>query len=290
MIEQACSKTYPVFVMCGEDPRRRKMMAVLDPEGKYKSKALLPFLGRRLIDWQLEELRRSPYAADLYLIGLGAEDAAFDFPVHYVPVASNAPFADKLAAGLDYLEVQGENPDLIVISSCDTPGIRTAEINAFFEALAACGGVEFAISLVPEDVIEAEFPGSGRVVARFRDGPVIPGELYALSPRAIRVGGEVIRELSQRRRQIDRQKRKIGMGPILRFVARRPRTWGLLAKYALGTATLADAERGFGAAFGCPTRGVIISDAGFGMDMDLPEDYARLEAFVRRTKLGDRVD
>lgn len=97
--------SYPVFVMCGEDPRRRKMMAVLDPEGKYKSKALLPFLGRRLIDWQLEELRRSLYAA-----------------------------------------------------------------------------------------------------------------------------------------------------------------------------------------FGCATRGVIISDAGFGMDMDLPEDYARLEAFVRRTKLGDRVD
>jgi hypothetical protein len=34
----------------------------------------------------------------------------------------------------------------------------------------------------------------------------------------------------------------------------------------------------------CRVRGVIIADAGFGMDMDLPEDYARLEAYL--TKVG----
>jgi hypothetical protein len=29
---------------------------------------------------------------------------------------------------------------------------------------------------------------------------------------------------------------------------------------------------------------VIIPDVGFGMDMDLPEDYERLEGFVRERK------
>jgi NDP-sugar pyrophosphorylase family protein len=278
--------TYPVFVMCGRDAKRRKLLEVLDPEGKYKAKALMPFLGKRLIDWQLEELRQSPYVADLYLVGLAEEDAAFDFPVHYIPVETTADFADKLTAGVNYLDAQGVHPELVVISSSDAPGIRVGEINAFFEGLAACNNAEFVLSLVLEAVIEAEFPGSGRVVARFRDCQVIPGELYALSPRAIRIGEKVIREFSQRRRQINRQKQKISLGPMLRYLAKRPGTWGLLVKYALGTATLADAERGFSAAFGCPTKGVIILDAGFGMDMDLPEDYEKLEEFVRRTK-GD---
>ncbi|HCU56981.1 MAG TPA: hypothetical protein DF984_01915 [Anaerolineaceae bacterium] len=279
-------RTYPVFVMCGRDPRRRRLMEVIDPEGKYKSKALLPFLGRRLVEWQLEELRQSPYVGDMYLLGLSETDLPLAYPVHYVPVTTDAEFADKLVQGLDYLETHGDLPDMIVISSCDTPGIRVEDINTFFNELAVVGGMEFVLSLVPEEVIEAEFPGSGRVVARFRDGPVLPGELFALSPRVIREHSEVIHQLSSRRRKINRQKKKIGMGPILRYVGRKPRVWLLLVGYVLHLATLRGAEKAISAAFGIPTRGVVIPEASFGMDMDLPEDYERLKDYVRRTKLG----
>ena len=280
-------KQYPIFVMCGRDPRRRRLMEVIDPEGKYKSKALLPFLGRRLVEWQLEELRQSPYVGEVYLLGLSETDLPLTYPVHYVPVATDAEFPDKLIQGLDYLETHGGLPGLVVVSSCDTPGIRVEDINAFFHELAISGEMDFVLSLVPEEVIEAEFPGSGRVVARFRDGPVFPGELYALNPWVIRMESEVIRQISTRRRQINRKKRKIGMGPILRYIAHKPRVWGLLLRYALHLATLKDAERAISAAFGIETKGVIIPDAGFGMDMDLPEDYARLEDYVRRTKQGE---
>lgn len=275
---------YPAFVMCGEDPQRRKLLEIVDPEGKYKSKALLPFLGRRLIDWQLEALRQSPCVGNIYLLGLSPEDAAFEFPVRYAPIAYNADFADKLIRGLDFLESQEGTPDLVVISSCDAPGIQVDEINIFFEGLAELGDAEFVLSLVPEEVVEAAFPDSGRVVARFRDCQVLPGELMALSPRAIRMGQMVISEFSQRRRQIDRHQHNISLGPMLRFLAQRPKAWALLLKYSLGLATLADAERGFSAAFDCSTRGMVIPEAGFGMDMDLPEDYARLEDYVRRVK------
>ena len=115
---------YPVFVMCGSDPNRRKLLEVIDPERKYKSKALLPFLGKRLIDWQLEELRKSPFVSDLYLIGLNEEDATFDFPVYYVPSETTADFGSKLSQGLEFPENRGEKPEMIVVNSCDTPGIR----------------------------------------------------------------------------------------------------------------------------------------------------------------------
>ena len=272
---------YPVFVMCGRDDKRRRLMEEIDPEGKYKVKALLPFLGTRLIDWQLEELRQSPYVEGLYLIGLSEQDIALDFPVHYVPMETISDFADKLLAGKAYLESLGKDPEMIVISTSDAPGVRLKEINAFFEQLIANRDCEFVISLVPNELVEALFPRSGRVVVHFRDGHLFPGELYALSPRAIDIGHEVISELSRRRRMIDRTRQKISMGPILRFVAQRPQMWSVLIKYGLGLATLADTERGFSTAFGCKTKGVVIHDAGFGMDMDLPEDYARLEKYMQ---------
>lgn len=272
---------YPVFMMCGSDPQRRRLMQTIDPENKYKSKGLLPFIGKRLMDWPLEALRGSPYVEGLYLIGLSELDAKFDFPVHYIPVETNAEFADKLTAGINYLKTLKKNPHLVVISTCDAPAIQTQDINLFFEQLTALEGSEFVLSFVPEDVIEAEFPGSARVVLRFRDHQLIPGEMYALSPRAIQVGYELITGISQRRRQINRQVAHIKPMPVVRLLAQKPLMWGVIIKYLLGRATMADAERAFSKSFHCQTRGVIIPDAGFGMDMDLPEDYQRLETYVQ---------
>jgi hypothetical protein len=271
---------YPVFVMCGRDPQRRRLLQVIDPEGKYKSKALLPFLGKRLIDWQLEALNKSPYVEGLYLIGLSETDAKFDFPVDYVPIETSSEFVDKLLTGIDYLASQGKDPELVVISTCDTPGIRVEDINHFFEQLNTRDGEEFLLSLVPEDLIEAVFPGSGRVVLRFRDCQVVPGEMYALSPRAILIGKEIIAGISQRRRQINRQEKKIKATPVIRLLAQKPLMWFVILKYLMGRATMADAERTFTKSFACKTKGVIIPDAGFGMDMDLPEDYERLKDYV----------
>jgi CTP:molybdopterin cytidylyltransferase MocA len=283
---QADHQKYPVFVMCGSDPNRRKLLEVIDPEGQYKSKALLPFLGKRLVDWQMEELRKSPYISDLYVIGLDEQDAVFDYPVHYVPSETTADFGSKLSHGLNYLESQGEKPEMIVVSSCDTPAIRQKEIDQFFMELAKCEGSEFILSLVTEEVVEAVFPNSARVVARFKDCNVLPGELYAITPHAIRIQQEIIKAFGKQRRKVNRQVKNINMGPILIFIAQRPRTWLFIIKYVLGSATLEDGEKALSAAFDIQTKGVIIPEAGFGMDMDLPDDYERLEAFVRQTKLA----
>lgn len=285
-MEKETYPKYPVFVMCGEDPKRRKLMDAADPDGKYKSKALLPFLGKRLIDWQMDALRKSPYVGELYLIGLDESDLELDYPVHYIPAETTSDFGEKFVRGLDYLEKSGQNPGLIVISSSDAPAIRVEDINTFFEKVGQVEGCEVHISLVPEDVAEAVFPKSGRVVARFKDWQVFPGELFALSPRVIRMQQQVIRDLGMLRRKINRQARKISLGPMLGYLAKRPRTWWTLIKFLLGQATLREGERMVSAAFGCQTRGIIIEEAGFGMDMDLPEDFERLESYVRKTKLA----
>ena len=261
-------------------------MEFIDPEKKYKSKALLPFLGKRLVDWQLEELRQSPWVEKLYILGLCEKDLVFNFPVSYVPVETASDVSEKLLAGLEYLKSEGKGFEMIVISSCDAPGIRVNEVNQFFEKLSENEGSDFVQSLVPEEVAEAVFPNSGRVVARFKDWQVFPGELYAVSPRAIQIQQQIIADIGSQRRKINRQAKKISIGPMLRMIARRPRTWPLILKYILGTATLADGERSLSAAFDLNVKGVIIPEAGFGMDMDLPEDYERLKTYVQKTKLN----
>ena len=279
-------KKYPVFVLCGSDPSRRKLLRVLDPEEQYKSKALLPFLGKRVIDWQLEALRDSPYVEDLYLIGLSKEDIAFDFPVRYVPSKTTAYVHQKLMDGLSYLDSLGKSPELVIISTSDTPGIRTQHINEFFEQLNHYQNYDFVLSVVPEESIQEIFPRSGRVVGRFTDHQVFPGELFALSKHAIQTGYDVIDQLTKLRRVVDRKRKKISLGPILRYLARKPKTWFFILKFLLKKASLEDGEKMFSVAFNCKAKAIIISDPGFGMDMDLPEDYERLQPLVRTTKMN----
>ncbi|MEN8097924.1 MAG: hypothetical protein ABFQ89_02505 [Chloroflexota bacterium] len=276
------TRQYPVFVLCGRDKERRELMKVHDPDGTVKVKALLPFLGRRVIDWQLDALAASPFISSIYLLGLSQEDYETDLPVQYIPCPLVSDVSQKLVIGLEYLNSRGENPDMIVISSSDSPAVRTEEVDLFLSQLVKYKEYDFILSLVPEHIGEQEFPKSGRVVGRFVDHCVHPGELYVLNPSAIREGEKVIEELGRRRRKIDRQAERISIAPMVRFIARRPKAWFKLLKFILGMAALHDAEIAFGRAFNCKVKGIIIPDAGFGMDMDLPQDYDRLAEYVGR--------
>jgi CTP:molybdopterin cytidylyltransferase MocA len=290
MMSSSIERQFPVFVMCGRDPIRRRVMEVLDSEGHYAVKALLPFLGKRIIDWQLEALAASPYVSDIYLLGLCEELATFDLPIEYIPTEVTADFSEKLIQGLAYLGKKGRDPSMIVISSSDAPAVMKEHVDLFLSHLSVLQDYDFVLSVVPEAIAEKAFPRSGRVVARFRDHQVFPGELYALSKRAITQGHTIISELNKRRRMINRQARKISLGPVVQLIARRPQTWPLLMKFLLGRATLEDGERAVSLAFTCKTKTVLIEDAGFGMDIDLPEDYMRLQQYMQTRMQIERLE
>lgn len=273
---------YPVFMMCGRDLIPRRLMQVHDPEGHYAAKALLPFMGKRIIDWQLEALLQSRYVEHVYLLGLTPEQSRIQHPsVTCVPVEITADFPEKLIAGLNWLRKIGDPAEMIIISSSDSPAVRSECVDAYFEALNRLGQCDFVPSLVPEAIVEEAFPRSGRVVARFRDLSVLPGELFALSSNAIVSGQQVIAEIHARRRLINRQTERIAIWPVLRLLLRSPKIWPLILKYLLGLATLADGEKAISLAFDARVKSVIIEDAGFGMDIDLPEDLERVECFLR---------
>jgi len=280
---------YPVLVLCGSDQKRRQLLEELDPDQKYTSKALLPFVGKRVIDWQLEALYASPFVKDIYLLGLNDQEIEFEVPVHLVPITPTSSQLEKLEAGLAYLENQGENPATVIISTSDTPGITTTSINQFFEAVQEHPEADVIICGVSLGPTEELFPNHGRVVGHLKEDDLYPGEMFALTPRAIRDGKMVIQELSARRRKFNRQAKNVSLGPLIRYIARKPYLWGMILKYLTGQLSLLDAERSLSKAFKLNVKAVVITDPGFGMDMDLPEDFQRLEEYVLKTKNSERL-
>jgi spore coat polysaccharide biosynthesis protein SpsF (cytidylyltransferase family) len=174
------TKTYPVLVLCGSDPERRELLRVHDPEGKYPSKVLLPMLGKRVIDWQLEALQASSYVGKIYLLGLTQSDYPTKDPIHHIPINTTSTIMEKISAGSKI--ISRNYPDLkhIVISTGDTPGITTKSIDRFFRELIQHNDADVLLTGVPEDITLEIFPDHGRVVGKFKDQDVYLGEMFAL--------------------------------------------------------------------------------------------------------------
>lgn len=275
---------YPILVLCGSDARRRKLLRELDPEGKYPTKALLPFLGRRVIDWQLDALRGCSQVGDLLLLGLTEEQAAFPYPVRYVPVDPAASLLEKLVVGMEFFQEHYPGQDRLIVSTCDTPGMRAESVQEFFARLAELPEADVVISGVPEAALGEDFPDAGRVVGRFRDQPAFPGELFALRPEVVLQGSSLIDDLARIRRRFNRNNNRVSLGPLLRYLAGKPILWGLILRYLAGKLTIPQTEAMLSTALGMQIRGVIIEDPGFGMDLDRPEDYELLERYVLKIR------
>ena len=69
------------------------------------------------------------------------------------------------------------------------------------------------------------------------------------------------------------------------YVFRRPATWGKLLKIVLKLAKLKDAIRVLELAFKMKMGWIIIEDLGFGLDMDVSQNYEQLERYMLETKL-----
>ncbi|MCG3224355.1 MAG: hypothetical protein H7647_07810, partial [Candidatus Heimdallarchaeota archaeon] len=79
-------------------------------------------------------------------------------------------------------------------------------------------------------------------------------------------------------------RKKRSFRQILKFIAKKPKSWSKLMKVFLKIAFLEDAVVGFERAFDCKADVVLLDDPGIGMDMDLPGDYEKLEKYVKKIK------
>lgn len=280
------TKTYPVLVLCGSDPERTELLKVLDPEEKYPSKVLLPLLGKRVIDWQLEALLASSYVGEIYLLGLTQSDYPIKDPIHHIPIDTTSTILEKITAGSKIISKNYPDLEHIVISTGDAPAITTKSIDLFFRELIQHNDADVLLTGVPEDITLEIFPDHGRVVGKFKDQDIYLGEMFALRYNILPVLENEINQLSSRRRQFNRRSDTSKLGPILRYLARKPGLWLMIIKYLRGILTVDELETILSKVFNLNIKTAIIPDPGFGMDMDLPEDYQKLSDYIKQTKLS----
>ena len=87
------------YILCADwlaaNPDRRDLMIVYDPEKKLPSKAVLPMLGKRVLDWQLEAMIESPDISDIYLIGLSPDEFPSVLDLKYIQFERNSSILGK---------------------------------------------------------------------------------------------------------------------------------------------------------------------------------------------------
>jgi hypothetical protein len=94
-----------------------------------------------------------------------------------------------------------------------------------------------------------------------------------------------IEQLTVRRRNFNRRGDTSKLIPLMTYLAKNPRLWVLIFKYLTGNLTVSETEKILSKAYNMKLRAVIVDDPGFGMDMDLPEDYQRLSDYIEQIKL-----
>ncbi len=291
--------TYPVLVLCGRDANRRELLKVLDPDGKYPSKALLPMLGKRVIDWQLEALQASSNVAEIYLIGLHQDDYPFSDKVQHISIETTSTIQEKITAG--WKTISNLYPDLehIVISTGDAPAITTEAIDQFFKVFDQHNDIDVLIPGVPEEITAKEFPEHGRRVGKFLDQNLYFGEMAAIRKNSIPVIKNELNQFTNWLRPFNRRYDTLKSGPtlvylaknprllllIFKYFAKRPRLCLLIFKYLSGRLSLADAEKILSKFLNLKIKVTIIPDVSIVMDMDLPEDYQKLSDYIERTKI-----
>jgi len=279
------NSAYPVLLLCGSDPNRRELMKVLDPDGLLPSKALLPMAGKRVLDWQLDAMIKSHDISDIYIIGLSPEEFPSDHDLKYIQHERNSSILEKIKYGSLFIQKAYPDLDHTIVCSGDAPGVTTSSINQFFEIFRQNLDADFLIGVVPEDITLKFFPNHRRVIGKFRDRSIYPGEMYVFRHGIVPTIEDEILQMTLTRRQFDRQKDTSKLIPVLKYLGRKPSLWFLIIKYSLGLLSISELESILSRVYSLKMKTIIIPDPGFGMDLDLPEDYESITEYIKMTKV-----
>ena len=144
--------SFPVLILCGRDQKRRELMETLDPDEKYPSKCVLPMLGKRVLDWELEILLSSQAVGEIFLIGLTPEEFPTENDLTFIPIPTTTTILEKILLGSEV--IQKDYPDLehLIICSGDTPCLAQESVDAFLSYLTEHPEADVLLSGVPEGI------------------------------------------------------------------------------------------------------------------------------------------
>jgi molybdopterin-guanine dinucleotide biosynthesis protein A len=155
--------------------------------------------------------------------------------------------------------------DVLVVAS-DLPILSRDAIDDFARSVRALDA-DVVYGCVEKSVHLARYPQIPHTWARLRDGTYCGGGMVAIKPRALPLLERFIERLGAARKAPLRLASLFG--------------WDMLARFALGRLTIAQAEARASAILGAPARALVSPYAETGVNVDRVTDIALAEALVR---------
>ena len=261
------TKPVVAIVLAGQRPGPDSVAA---PFG-LRTKALVPVLGRPMIDRVIEVLSASPHIRSVII----AEDASLD-PLSTAAgvakvvedgFATITPSFPKISESVaETVEAHGADATYL-ITTADNP-LLTTEVIADF--IADARGADIAIGMAEKRVIEAKYPDIPRTYYRFSDAAISGANLFYVSGaeglKAIRFWAYV----EQHRKNPLRLFAKFGLVNLALMASKR--------------LSLVQAFERASAIIDCTIKPVLLPHAEAAIDVDKPIDLLIAEAISARRR------
>lgn len=231
---------------------------VIDPlcaAADVERKALIPILGKPMLNYVLDALTAAKLAAPFHVSGLEAD---YDARLTQSPSAPG-PAGSAYAALTDGISFP------CLVTTCDHP-LLTAEMVEIFVSKAQESGADFCVGLAPKSVIQPAYPETKRTYWKFSDTPVSGCNLFYIANEK----GLAVIEFWKEAQHLRKQPLKLA-----RMIA-----WGLVAKYLTGRLTLAEAFNYVSKRLNITATPVLIPIAEAAIDVDKPSDKELVEQIL----------
>jgi GTP:adenosylcobinamide-phosphate guanylyltransferase len=217
-------------------------------------KALLPLVGKPMVQWVLDALEGVDRIEGIIFVGLVSDEGLSSSKV-VAHVPDHGSMLGNVIAGVDRLMEINPAAVQTVVCSADIPLITPAIIDDYLDQCTDTD-MDLHYGAVRRELMESRFPQSRRTYIHLTDGDLAGADIFVINPKIAYTNRELFEDLMGGRKSVLKQARRIG--------------WVTLLKLLLRRLSIAEAEERVCKAMGLTGRAVLVAHAELGMDVDKP--------------------
>ena len=234
-------------VMSAEDP--------LFAQGKGGFRSLIDIFGISMVQRVINALSASSAVAEIYVVGLRPDcKLQSEKQLHFL--ADQGGLFENIRHGVLQSATDHPQQSKVLIASADIPALQPEMVDWFASEVMKDTEPLIYYNVIPQDVMEARFPGSNRSFVRFKDLAVCGGDFNAVDKRLFLVEQPIFKQL------IAERKRPLKQASLLGF--------DNLILVALHLITLEKVVLRISKKLGLNARAIICPYAEVAMDADKP--------------------
>jgi len=230
-------------------------------------KALLPIGGKPMVEWVVDALAASPRIGKIVLIGL-PDDALVHHPAVSARLPDQGSLFRNIRSGGEWIHRNNPSAQMAVAASGDLPAV-TADMVTWVVDAAGRTVHDLDYVVIPREIMEAKFHGSGRTYLHFRDGMFTGGDLHVLR-LSLLPNASFWEGMHAARKNALRMAALLGVDTLLLLAFRR--------------LTLAETQRRVSSRIGIRGCALVSPFAELGMDIDSPHQYALIRAAIEQRR------